>query len=425
MDFDYKSLVNKVLDEQQKKIAEEQERLRKQKEDEERRLAEERARQEELERQERIEEERKRQEQLAKEARERAEEEERRRQEAQRQERERMERTQRFVSDMALLYPRMQDLDKKGRKANVFEIDNLLNEFINLKNQNVDCFQSTVYSDACRIYNNLLNSKNKILEHEKKIKKVHKTLGLVSLLLATIVLITGGVIGIKKYHETDAYITKQEEKEQLKQKKIAEKKHQKLLKSYKVGGFGEAGIIFYDKGDYSDGWRFLEVATKKFPDAYFSSQTGLIDGLKTELGTGDINTQLIIQEYGYDTAAAKAASYKGGDKTDWYLGNKAEMILCYNTLVDKTSNVNKLDKYVKEAKLDKFYTTYWADFNKEAICYICSEQATENKAYSVIFSTSKLILHGGEAKTVGNTWTGFKNDDYDSYNNYIRPIRKF
>lgn len=29
---------------------------------------------------------------------------------------------------------------------------------------------------------------------------------------------------------------------------------------YQLGGFGEVGIVFYDKGFYSDGWRYLECA---------------------------------------------------------------------------------------------------------------------------------------------------------------------
>lgn len=247
--MDYKDLQKKAQDEQAAKIAEEQERLRKQKEKEERKAAEEKARQEERER----------------------------------QEREEQERTQSFVSEMALLYPRMQACEKKGLKASVNEIDNILNEFNNLKNSNVDFYQSPVYSDACRIYNVLQETKNKIYEQQRNKKKRNSLIKKVPLAAGCIAIIAGGGYGFLQYKYTDAYKTKAADRAVAKQKKAEEKEQKRILKSYKVGGWGEAGVIFYDKGKYSDGWRFLEIAPTKSQNRYFGIYAAEVEGLKKRI----------------------------------------------------------------------------------------------------------------------------------------------
>ena len=416
--MDYKELLKKAQEEQAEKIAAEQERLRKQKEEEERKAAEEKALQEERERQER-------QEQLAKEARERAEAEERRRQEEERLERERQERTQSFVNEIALLYPIMQDCEKKGLKASVKEIDKIIKEFDALKNRYSDLSLSSINSDANRIYNVLQETKNKIYERQRKNKKTRKIFSIAAACFLVIAVITGAVIGLKKYHATEAYQQKLAVKETEKQQKLAEKAHQKLLKSYKVGNWGEAGVIFYDKGEYSDGWRFLEIAPTKSQNRYFGIYSVAVEGLKTELGTGDINTELLVEEFEEDSAAYYAANYSSGGKDDWYLGNVAEMQMCYKNLVDSGKNRKKIDKLVELGKLDEFYSTFWGYVKDGTICYFTSEQKDQSHCYTLCFSASSFILDGGKPMAPENTWEAFSHSHIEGYTNYVRPIRKF
>ena len=416
--MDYKELLKKAQEEQAEKIAAEQERLRKQKEEEERKAAEEKALQEERERQER-------QEQLAKEARERAEAEERRRQEEERLERERQERTQSFVNEIALLYPIMQDCEKKGLKASVKEIDKIIKEFDALKNRYSDLSLSSINSDANRIYNVLQETKNKIYERQRKNKKTRKIFSIAAACFLVIAVITGAVIGLKKYHATEAYQQKLAVKETEKQQKLAEKAHQKLLKSYKVGNWGEAGVIFYDKGEYSDGWRFLEIAPTKSQNRYFGIYSVDVEGLKTELGTGDINTELLVEEFEEDSAAYYAANYSSGGKDDWYLGNVAEMQMCYKNLVSKSNNKKKIDKLVELGKLDEFYSTFWGYVKDSTICYLTSEQKDQSHCNTVSFSTSSAFLDGGKILAPENGWKVFDRSTIEGYTNYVRPIRKF
>lgn len=434
--MDYKELLKKAQEEQAEKIAAEQERLRKQKEEEERKAAEEKARQEERERQEREEQERKRQEQLAREAREKAEkerkrqeelarEEERKRQEIQRLEREKQERTQSFVSEMALLYPRMQACEKKGLKASVNEIDKILNEFNNLKNSNVDFYQSPVYSDACRIYNVLQETKNKIYEQQRNKKKRNSLIKKISLAAGCIAIISGGVYGFLQYKSTDAYKTKAADRTVAKQKKAEEKEQKRILKSYKVGGWGQAGVIFYDKGEYSDGWRFLEIAPTKSQNRYFGIYAAEVEGLKRELGTGDDNTKLLLEAFEEDSAAYYAANYSSGGKDDWYLGNVAEMQMCYKNLVNNSSNKKKIDKFVELGKIEKFYSRYTEYYKDGTICYLTSEQKDKSHCYTLCFSASSALLDGGKPMAPENNWKGFNHSKIEGYTNYVRPIRKF
>lgn len=75
---------------------------------------------------------------------------------------------------------------------------------------------------------------------------------------------------------------------------------------YVIGDIGPAGgCVFYDKGSYSDGWRYLEAAPK---DAYWAIfgyyyQTEPIEmcakvGTADEIGTGETNTAALVAAMG-------------------------------------------------------------------------------------------------------------------------------
>jgi hypothetical protein len=70
-------------------------------------------------------------------------------------------------------------------------------------------------------------------------------------------------------------------------------------KIYKVGDFGPAGgIICYDKGYYSEGWRFIERAP---PESEFEAPWGAygidIPDTKTDIGYGKRNTQFFVEYF--------------------------------------------------------------------------------------------------------------------------------
>lgn len=109
-----------------------------------------------------------------------------------------------------------------------------------------------------------------------------------------------------------------------------------------VGGVGPAGgIVFYDKGSYSDGWRFLEAApaSTEWTDKPWGG-FGTEVGTDTAIGTGEANTQAIVAEYGdnepyenrADYAAKLAADLEYGGYDDWFLPSQDELDQMYQNL---------------------------------------------------------------------------------------------
>lgn len=290
------------------------------------------------------------------------------------------------------------------------------------------------YEEAKSTAAKLGSIKNGHIQNLSKIanrKKVIKRLIAIAIVLA---LCAGGAFGLYKYFSSESYKEqsriKQIEKDAKNKEKALKKQEKERLKAekqngYKVGEWGEAGIVFYDKGNYSDGWRYLEACPGVTYNTYFSKTNGRIEGLSSAVGDGDINTRLIIEAFGEDTAAGDAANTTAYDKTDWYLGNVAEMTLCYNNLVNNNKNRQTVDKYEKENKFYKLYSPYLEWKKPGTICYITSEQASADMCKVVIFSTNGMFIDGGHSVDVGNSWTKFKHKRLEGYKCWVRPIRKF
>ena len=68
--------------------------------------------------------------------------------------------------------------------------------------------------------------------------------------------------------------------------------------AYAIGDTGDgSGIVFYDKGSYSDNWRYLEAQTVDLSAgaAWGCSGTSITGADGTVLGTGDQNTIVTLQ----------------------------------------------------------------------------------------------------------------------------------
>ncbi|HPS58668.1 MAG TPA: hypothetical protein PK514_11240 [Spirochaetota bacterium] len=105
--------------------------------------------------------------------------------------------------------------------------------------------------------------------------------------------------------------------------------------AYKIGDRGPAGgWIFYDKGNTSDGWRYLEAASEDQSAGSKWGCKGQSTGARgTAIGTGKANTAAIIKSCGEERIAAKvAADYRGGGKSDWFLPSKDELNMMYENL---------------------------------------------------------------------------------------------
>lgn len=108
-----------------------------------------------------------------------------------------------------------------------------------------------------------------------------------------------------------------------------------VYRPYLVGETGPAGgVVIYDKGGYSDGWCFLEVAPEdQSSGAEWGGDGTDINGANaglapelTAIGTGAANTQAIVDALGAGTYAARICyDLSLGGYDDWFLPSRDEL----------------------------------------------------------------------------------------------------
>jgi hypothetical protein len=107
---------------------------------------------------------------------------------------------------------------------------------------------------------------------------------------------------------------------------------------YKIGDRGPAGgWVFYDKGNYSNGWRFLEVAPREIEKSldknnYGEKIRGTDKKENQQIGSGKQNTEIIIQanqnyqkDYQIIKAASICVSLELNWFKDWFLPSSGEL----------------------------------------------------------------------------------------------------
>ena len=128
--------------------------------------------------------------------------------------------------------------------------------------------------------------------------------------------------------------------------------------AYAIGDTGPAGgLVFYDKGFYSDGWRYLEAALYDIMDGgsgscyyifgyYRPESVNLTVGTAFAIGSGKFNTERLVKYMDIDGkaysdgsgegvkeyAARKCLDYEYGGYDDWFLPSKDELNLMYENL---------------------------------------------------------------------------------------------
>ncbi len=176
---------------------------------------------------------------------------------------------------------------------------------------------------------------------------------------------------------------------------------------YFVGDAGPAGgIVFYDKGYYSNGWRYLEAAptdviTSSLIFGYYktteNSNCNAI-GSSTVIGAGRLNSEMLVSVMGEvaynkyddggdlvsDYASKKCLDYEYGGYDDWFLPSKEELNLIYVNLHKKG--------------LGSFgeYNSYWS-----------SSEYNSNYAWG------------------RNFYYGYQDYNGRNINYYVRPVRAF
>ncbi|WP_136668504.1 DUF1566 domain-containing protein [Flavobacterium sp. H122] len=133
------------------------------------------------------------------------------------------------------------------------------------------------------------------------------------------------------------------------------------------------GIVFYDKGHYSEGWRYLEVSREELGDFEWGCYgTEIPDASNINIGQGYINTSRIVSFHdnlnNYYTnpsicnssnngtvASQKATQYiSTNDFTDWYLPSKEELLLIHNNLHLQSLGNFTNSKYWSSTQEDAF-----------------------------------------------------------------------
>ena len=103
---------------------------------------------------------------------------------------------------------------------------------------------------------------------------------------------------------------------------------------YLIGQNGQGGIVFYDKGSYSDGWRYLEAATSdQSTGAEWGCDGTTMGAVYDAYGTGLMNTNLITNACSTAGIAARLCSDLDlNGYSDWYLPTKTELTEMYTKL---------------------------------------------------------------------------------------------
>jgi len=110
--------------------------------------------------------------------------------------------------------------------------------------------------------------------------------------------------------------------------------------TYDLRDIGPAGgYIFYDKGSYSDGWRYLEAApaSTEWTAKRWGRYGTWIGATETGIGTGQSNTTIIVNWLNENSETGKAAQLCDalvyGGYNDWFLPSLDELNLMYTNLI--------------------------------------------------------------------------------------------
>lgn len=170
--------------------------------------------------------------------------------------------------------------------------------------------------------------------------------------------------------------------------KIKDKYYYGEQKKIKTAGyFGPAGgIVAYDKGVFTDGWRYLEISIKDVGRNYatsgfyrfgaiWSDTKNYLAGTSEKMGDGLANTNFIISKIPGESAAKFCKLHSANGYNDWFLPSKEEALVILKSLQNGGMS------------LDSGLTT-WS-----------SSEANENEAYFISPSGASKYGKSGDNKT--------------------------
>ena len=150
---------------------------------------------------------------------------------------------------------------------------------------------------------------------------------------------------------------------------------------YAIGDTGPAGgLVFYDKGYYSEGWRYLEAKSSPLGEYVFAyyrptaTSTYLKTGTGYAIGAGKLNTEMLVetmgekpysQQTGEDTvteyAAKVALDHTEGGYDDWFLPSRDELDQIYRNL-HRNGKGNFADSYCWSSSENYYADAAWFQY---------------------------------------------------------------
>jgi len=162
-----------------------------------------------------------------------------------------------------------------------------------------------------------------------------------------------------------------------------------IFTTLSIGQTGPGGgLVFFDKGVVSNGWRYLEAApSDQSTGIIWGCYGSAITGTLADVGTGEINTTLIVSGCADTSFAAKLCyNLTLGGQTDWFLPSKGELYLMYINLHTQS--------------LGGFASNYY-------------------------WSSSEYVGYETNYAWKQNFNNGYQNDSNKYYPNYVRAVRAF
>lgn len=144
-----------------------------------------------------------------------------------------------------------------------------------------------------------------------------------------------------------------------------------MSNAYQIGDTGPAGgLIFYDAGSSTAGWRFLEAAPSDQAASGSTTWGGygtLIGTTSTAVGSGSANTSAIIAKLGSGSYAAMIChSYSLNGYSDWFLPSQQELHLMWQNL--KAAGLGSFSSawYYSSSEVDANNSYEWDFFTTDS-----------------------------------------------------------
>lgn len=146
--------------------------------------------------------------------------------------------------------------------------------------------------------------------------------------------------------------------------------------SFKTAGYigGSGGYVFYDKGETSNGWRYLEAAPQYLVYSGNSdfrwistscTQNTFLSGIGNGIGTGLENSQAIRSFCNYSSVGAAASIVTSlNGQSDWFLPSIDELKEMYKLKFTSLTNMNS-----------STYSLLSSSQSSNSLCYVLNTSA--------------------------------------------------